>query len=88
MISSHRPKKKTVDAHNAQQRIQDGMARGDIKKPDSCSKCGKKGPVEFAHSDYSGKANGRWLCRSCHRKGDGKSPKGGGSGSAGTTRAS
>lgn len=80
---------KTRLAHNAQQRVQDALARGEIKKPKACQVCGASGvPLEFAHSDYRGRLNGKWLCRSCHRRMDAVNPKGGGSGSLGTERAS
>jgi formylmethanofuran dehydrogenase subunit E len=80
--------KKTREAHNAQQRVQDARARGEIKKPSKCSRCGKQSSnLEFAHSGYSGRLNGKWLCRSCHHKSDKASPKGGGSGAKGTQRA-
>jgi 5-methylcytosine-specific restriction endonuclease McrA len=82
------PKKKTAKAHNAQQRVQDAMDRGDVKKPDTCSNCGKRtSELQFAHSNYDDKLAGRWLCQSCHGKMDAKNPKGGGSGAAGTVKA-
>lgn len=81
-------KLKTQEAHNAQQRVQDALARGEIKRPTRCQGCGKAGPVEFAHSNYDGRLAGKWLCPSCHHTRDGKSPNGGGSGRAGTEKAS
>jgi len=80
-------KKKTVKAHNAQQRVQDALKRGEIKRPATCSSCGKSGNVQFAHSSYGGRLNGKWMCPSCHAKADKGKPKGGGSGRKGTTRA-
>ena len=79
---------KTVSAHNAQQRVQDALARGELHKPKSCPRCGKvTDKLEFSHSNYSGRLSGRFLCVSCHRKGDKANPKKGGSGSVGTKRA-
>lgn len=79
---------KTREAHNAQQRVYDALQRGEIKKPDRCSVCGVvTDNLQFAHSDYSGRLNGRWVCPSCHAKMDGANPKGGGNGRAGTERA-
>lgn len=83
-----RSRLKTREAHNAQQRVQDALERGEIRKPAACQRCGKRtDDLQFAHSNYEQRLAGRWLCRSCHRREDMRNPKGGGSGAAGTQRA-
>lgn len=79
---------KTRKAHNAQQRIQDALKRGEITKPKTCSRCGKaSSKLQFAHSNYEGRLAGKWLCPTCHHKQDRKSPNGGGNGAKGTESA-
>ena len=79
---------KSREAHNAQQRVWDAIDRGEIKKPSACQKCGKRtDQLEFAHSNYNGRLDGKWLCSTCHHAWDHGKPKGGGSGSMGTERA-
>ena len=79
---------KTREAHNAQQRVYDALQRGDIKKPMRCEACGVvSDKLQFAHTSYTEKLAGRWLCPSCHAKFDARNPKGGGSGKLGTEKA-
>lgn len=40
--------------------------RGKLTPPDACSICGKRGPIEAHHDDYSKPREIRWLCRQCH----------------------
>ena len=79
---------KTVEAHNAQQRVYDALKRGEIKRPLRCSACGEASKdIQFAHDDYTNRLSGKWLCPSCHARYDNARPKGGGNGRAGTERA-
>jgi hypothetical protein len=88
LSSVRKGKKKTAEAHNAQQRVQDALARGEIKKPSTCEASGKhSGKIQFSHSNYGGRLAGRWLCARHHALKDDKNPKGGGSGRRGTTKA-
>jgi formylmethanofuran dehydrogenase subunit E len=80
---------KTREAHNAQQRVHDAIDRGEVKKPSQCSNCGEEtSKLQFAHSNYSGRLSGKWLCVNCHHRQDRKDPNGGGNGARGTERAS
>lgn len=67
--------RKTPQMHRAQQRVWDAIKRGEIKKPKTCAKCGKSGPLEAAHQNYTGRLSIKWLCRSCHHKSDRRNPK-------------
>jgi len=44
------------------------VRRGQLKRPDRCSQCGKIGRVDGHHDDYGRPDQVRWLCRSCHMK--------------------
>ena len=44
------------------------VRRGDLQRPDRCSRCRKPGPVEAHHPDYANAQDVRWLCRRCHRR--------------------
>ena len=58
------PKMKT-----AHKRVENAVNSGEMKKPATCSNCGKRAPLQAHHSTY-GKGQDkkvRWLCSSCHR---------------------
>ena len=42
------------------------LKRGNIKKPDSCTKCNKVKKLEGHHIDYSKPLEVIWVCRPCH----------------------
>jgi hypothetical protein len=44
------------------------VQQGIIKRPDSCSACGRKTRVHAHHEDYTKPLEVVWLCCSCHRR--------------------
>ena len=43
------------------------VARGDLIRPNSCSKCGEiRSRIEAHHPDYSKPLDVVWLCKPCH----------------------
>lgn len=61
--------RKQARAHKA---VYEAVERGEIEKPEHCSRCGK-GPlpsveIEGHHADYDKPLEVEWLCLSCHRK--------------------
>jgi hypothetical protein len=57
------PTKRT--AHNILWRA---IRKGEIMKPDACSKCGREVRIEGHHPDYSKPLEVIWLCHRCHIK--------------------
>jgi hypothetical protein len=51
------------------------LRRGDLVRPDSCSRCGRTSRIEAAHADYNQPLAVTWLCRSCHVMWDAWEPK-------------
>lgn len=41
--------------------------RGEVLRPDSCSRCGVEARIEAHHPDYSRPLDVEWLCVECHR---------------------
>ena len=52
-------------AHNA---VNNAVRDGRLKRPDRCSLCLKKGPVEGHHENYKKLLEVDWLCACCHRQ--------------------
>ena len=52
------------------------VRRGDITRPDRCSRCGDVKRVEGHHRDYSRPLEVEWLCRPCHADEDRKTKNG------------
>lgn len=49
--------------------VKNAKEEGTLIKPKTCEGCEEKPPVDFHHDgDYQDKLQGKWLCRSCHRK--------------------
>lgn len=49
--------------------LRNAIRRGDVVKPNTCSKCGEKpSRIEGHHEDYSKPFDVVWLCPPCHRK--------------------
>lgn len=48
----------------------EAVHRAKLPRPDRCTGCGRIGPVEAHHLNYSleERLNVAWLCRSCHRE--------------------
>lgn len=57
------------------QKVRAAIERGDLVRPDQCSKCGSNGRIDAAHEDYSKPLTVTWLCRSCHVLWDKAEPK-------------
>lgn len=67
---------KTPEAARAHRQVYVKIKRGELVRPDTCSRCGVKTFVEAAHTSYE-KREFVWLCRSCHRKMDAAAKNGG-----------
>lgn len=52
-----------VDARRA---VRNAMARGDLKRPALCERCGEVPPKDAHHDDYAKPLEVMWLCRACH----------------------
>lgn len=50
-------------AHSA---VRNAIRRGDLVRPDTCSRCGIVGKIEASHDDYARPLDVEWLCRRCH----------------------
>lgn len=59
---------KTRDPYKerARRRLRGAVARGNIKKPSKCEKCGWEGRIQAHHEDYSKPLEVQWLCPICH----------------------
>lgn len=75
--SYHPYSRPTDEAARASRRVYVAVKRGELVRPEACSKCGRFGPVEASHHDYSQPLVVTWLCRPCHRAIDAADPKGG-----------
>lgn len=65
------------EARYAQSLVAYYVRVGRLTRPNMCEICKSVGNrIEASHSDYSKPLDIRWLCISCHRKLDKKSPKG------------
>ena len=61
----------TKQVKAAKNKIVNSLKAGTLKKPNKCSKCGKKGNVEAHHKNGYNKNNQFtiiWLCMECHKK--------------------
>lgn len=52
--------------NKARKKVRTAIRNGSIKRPDICSRCGKKSKVEAHHKDYDKPLDVEWLCRQCH----------------------
>jgi len=60
---------KTPEAARAHREIYVKIKRGELLRPDRCSRCMNKVFTEAAHTSYVNRTF-IWLCRSCHRSQD------------------
>lgn len=51
----------------ARAKVGKAIARGKLVRPETCSNCDERGPVEAHHADYSKPLEVQWLCPPCHR---------------------
>jgi len=56
------------ERYKARVALRYAVRKGRITRPVVCSVCGKHGPTEGHHNDYSKPLDIRWVCHSCHRK--------------------
>ena len=54
--------------HRAYTQLANALKAGHLQKPDKCTRCGKKGPVEAHHEDYLWPLSVEWVCRACQGK--------------------
>jgi len=68
--AKQRRKRSAVDPYKRRCRsaLQNAVADGKVKRPNSCSECGWVGPVHGHHKDYSRPMDVEWLCPICHGK--------------------
>lgn len=66
---------KSLVAASAHRDVYMKIKRGEIKRPDTCSRCKEKGFIEASHTSYE-KRTFVWLCRPCHRSKDAKEKNG------------
>ena len=60
-------KKRNPEKHRAVILLNRALNKGDITKPDRCTKCNKMRKLQGHHDDYSQPLSVRWLCQSCHQ---------------------
>ncbi len=71
-------REKYPDKCKARTHINNAIRRGDIKRPDSCERCGiipklavdGRSSIQAHHADHSRPFIVEWLCIDCHRQAD------------------
>lgn len=56
------------ERRRAHQAVSEAVKRGELIRPDTCSKCGKKRKIIGHHNDYDNPLDILWLCISCSRQ--------------------
>lgn len=59
-------KKRKVVEEKARMLLNLAVEKGKITRPDTCSKCNKKGLIHAHHNDYEKPLEVEWLCHKCH----------------------
>jgi hypothetical protein len=59
-----------MNQRQARAAVYRAVRRGTLHRPDRCTSCGARGPVQGHHADYSRPLDVEWLCRRCHRRAD------------------
>lgn len=54
--------------HRAWKLVRAAVRSGQLIKPETCSRCGKCGPVEAHHVSYDRPLEVAWYCLACHRR--------------------
>lgn len=54
----------------ARKRVESALVSGTLKRPDKCSTCNQRVPVQAHHADYSQPFSVTWLCSRCHSLAD------------------
>ncbi len=55
-----------AEKDNSRTLLRRAVQRGDLAKPDTCSRCGGGGRIEGHHTDYAKPLDVQWLCPPCH----------------------
>ncbi|MEC0276924.1 hypothetical protein [Peribacillus frigoritolerans] len=53
---------------SARSMVHFALLAGKIEKPEQCTQCGEKVPLEAHHEDYSKPLEVLWFCKLCHEK--------------------
>ncbi len=55
------------ERRNIHQQLYIAVKSGGIKRPETCSKCGREAKIQAHHTDYKHYTHFVWLCSSCHK---------------------
>lgn len=61
-------KQKHPERERAYRTVQAALNRGEIVRPESCTKCGRRGHIVAHHDEYEDPLDCKWLCLSCSRQ--------------------
>jgi len=66
-IASRKARQNWNERMEARRQLNYAVQRGEIQRPDKCSRCGStKGIMNGHHGDYSKPLETEWLCDECH----------------------
>lgn len=66
MRASYKYNKKYPEKIRAHVAVRRALKRGDLTRPNKCSRCGNVGDIEGHHRDYDKPLDVEWLCIPCH----------------------
>ena len=69
---SERQYYKHIEKKRAKAKVKYAVLRGELVKPETCSRCPSTVLVEGHHPDYSKPLEVLWLCRVCHKEEHGR----------------